>query len=411
MEHPSPSRSGHTVGALAVVSLGLAAGIVFARAWPLPPLRNDAVEYFGLAGNIARGNGFTADGVSPAVYRPPLFASLLGGWFALTRRFSVASAADYQSLVHSLGAAASFALFRELSRSSRAALAAAAFVAVNPILVTRVSLVLQEPTLLLFTTTSLWLTVRSIREPSRGRAAAAGILWGVTTLGKVVTAFAPILVLAGGFLPKRLGWRVPRACAALLLGTAVLAVAPWTIRNALRFGRFVPVNAEAWSLLEWNVREARIPGEPPGEAFVRELDEQGIRGEERAAALRAYVLGHLGAFLFERTVRNAVHFAALPRDWWIATGIVGPGEHSPLYWTLAILFHVPLYLALAARTFQWLLGLLEPPAAFAVAFYWAYWAEHALLWGDPRFSVPVYPLLVGLLLPLRRSSNPCGSCC
>lgn len=34
-----------------------------------------------------------------------------------------------------------------------------------------------------------------------------------------------------------------------------------------------------------------------------------------------------------------------------------------------------------------------------ILFYWAYWIEHALVLGTPRFSLVVYPLLIAMLLP------------
>jgi hypothetical protein len=33
-----------------------------------------------------------------------------------------------------------------------------------------------------------------------------------------------------------------------------------------------------------------------------------------------------------------------------------------------------------------------------VLLYWAYWAEHTITWGDPRFGVAVYPVLVGIAI-------------
>ena len=46
-----------------------------------------------------------------------------------------------------------------------------------------------------------------------------------------------------------------------------------------------------------------------------------------------------------------------------------------------------------------LCGRLTPPRGFVVLFYWAYWMEHVLIWGDPRFGLAVYPILVAVALP------------
>jgi hypothetical protein len=117
---------------------------------------------------------------------------------------------------------------------------------------------------------------------------------------------------------------------------------------------------------------------------------------ERKALLWDYVLDHPGYFLGYRVLRNAVHFAAPPRDWWISRGLVRPGEHRPWFWTLSVLFHMPLYVLLLLRSRQWWLGRAGPALGFLVLLYWAYWAQHALTWGDPRFGLAVYPVLVGI---------------
>lgn len=59
------------------------------------------------------------------------------------------SAAAFQSILHALGVVVAFGLFLEISVSLSWALAGGLFLAVNPLLVTRVVFVLQEPTLIL----------------------------------------------------------------------------------------------------------------------------------------------------------------------------------------------------------------------------------------------------------------------
>jgi hypothetical protein len=153
-----------------VLLAALLASLLFVLAYPLPAVRDDAVEYLALARNLASGNGFTMDGSIPSAYRPPLFSALLSGWFFLTGTSSVASAAIFQSLVHAAGILAVFLLFLELTPSLTWATFAALFLAVNPLLVTRVGFVLQEPTLLLFTTLAAYLSVRMLKAPSAPRA-------------------------------------------------------------------------------------------------------------------------------------------------------------------------------------------------------------------------------------------------
>jgi len=384
--------------AVAVFVAALTAAVLFIRAYPLPPVENDAIGYLATARNVAAGNGFTEDGVTPAVYRPPLFSALLGGWFLLTGTSSPLSAAVFQSLVHAAGVLAAFLLFLEIVPSPGWAVAGALWLAWNPLLVTRVVFVLQEPTLLLFTTLGAWLSVRLVKAPSTPRAALAGIAWGLCTLAKVVAGFAPFLLLAMRFLPGRLRREWRGAEAAALLFCFVTVLAPWTVRNYVHFHRFIPVNGQGEGILEWNVSHAEIPGERPGSEFAEEVYRKGLPEGERKALLWRYVLDHPAYFLGYRVLRNAVHFAAPPRDWWIARGHFRPGEHRTGFWILSALFHIPLYVLLLLRSGQWWVGRAAPALGFLVLLYWAYWAQHAIVWGDPRFGLAVYPVLTGIAI-------------
>lgn len=399
---PGLSRA-RVAAVMAALSLGgVAACLLFLFRYPLPPVESDAAGYLALARNVAAGAGFTQDGVTPAVYRPPLFSALLGGWFALTGTSSPFSAGVFQSFLHGLASGTAFLLLLELCGSLAWAAGAAAWIALNPLLVTRVAFVLQEPTLVLFTTAAVLCSVRLIKAPSTGRAALAGIAWGVCTLGKVVSWFVPFLLLAMRFLPARMRWTWRGREAAALLICFVTAIAPWTIRNWVRFHEFIPVNGQGAGMLEWNVQQAEIPGEPPGAEVVMEIRREHSAERERNAALWAYILRHPRHFLVDGTLRNAVHFAAPPRDWWVARGYVRPGEHGTGFWILAALFHVPLYLFLVVRTAGWARGGGPAAAGFAILFYWAYWGQHAVIWGDPRFGLAVYPVLVAMVLPVTR---------
>ncbi len=200
------------------------------------------------------------------------------------------------------------------------------------------------------------------------------------------------------FLPGCLcrKWRGGEAVALLLCFVAV--VAPWTIRNYLHFHRFIPVNGQGEGMLEWNVSHAEIPGERPGSEFAAEVYRKRLPVVEREALLWRYVLDHPRYFLGYRVLRNAVHFAAPPRDWWIARGHFHPGEHRTGFWLLSALFHIPLYLLLLYRSGQWWTGRATPSLCFLVLLYWAYWVQHAITWGDPRFGLAVYPVLVGIAI-------------
>jgi len=389
---------------VAVFSVALGAGLFFVYWLPPPPVQFDATSYIALGRNVAAGKGFTQDGVTPMMYLPPLFSSLLGGWFFLTGTSSVASAMIFQSLVHAVGALSGFFLLLELTSSLAWATGGALFLATNPLLVTRLSFVLQEPTILLFTTLAAYLSVRWIRSPSTSRAALAGAAWGLCTLAKVVAWFVPLLMLAMRFLPGRLRreWKGREGAALLLCFAAV--VVPWSARNYAYFGKFIPVNDEGAGMVAWAVSHARIPGEPTGEEYIKKMDSGGFSPEARKELLWKYTREHPRYFLVDRVAKNVVHFAAPSRDWWIATGRARLNEHGPLYWILVTLLHAPLYLLLLLRSWQWWRGRASPALGFLVLLYFAYWAQYSLIYGDPRFGIPVYPLLVGIALTSAHST-------
>ncbi len=395
----SRGRSRRGIVLVAVSILALAAGLLFTQAYPLPEVKNDSLDYLTLARSIAAGQGFSQDGVTPSVYRPPLFSALLGGWFFLTGTSSALSAAVFQSMVHAAGVFVAFLLFLEFTPSLALATGAALFLAVNPLLVTRVVFVLQEPTLLLLTTLAVLMSVRCIKVPSTARAALAGAMWGLCTLAKVVAGFAPFLMLAMRFLPGRLRWRWKGKEGTALMLCFVAVVAPWTIRNYVHFHRFIPVNGQGEGMLEWNVSHAEIPGERPGSEFAAEVYRKGLLEEERKALLWRYVIDHPAYFFGSRILRNAVRFVNPPRDWWWARGRYGPGESRPWFWGIYDMFHRFLFLCLLYRATQAMRGRDLCPARFAVFFACAYWGLHAVLWGEGRFALAIYPLLTAMPLP------------
>jgi len=408
----------------------LLAALFSLAADPLP-VTDEFLTYFRLATNISTGRGFTEDGAIPQMYLPPLFSMLLGGWFFLTGVRSLLAVQIYQSLCLGLTAVVAYLLYRKLFPGKRSAVAAGIWLAIHPSLWTYAVFVRQEPTILLTTTIACWATVRWLHAPGMGKAALAGAFWGVATLGKVVTFFFPILILGVWLLRRRKDWRVPGAHVVIAVAAFLMAIAPWSLRNWVVSHRFVLVNDQAVGILEWNVRHSDAPvdegkgltgllgaqlktkdpakGELAGEKYIAELDRDGVEGKERAGRLWHYVLSHKKYFLVQR-VRNAIFFAAPGVDWWIQSGRLKTGEaqRSAPFLLLALLFHGIFYLFFFWRLFLLARGELDLPMTFLVLFFALYWGTYALLWGEIRFSIPVYPVLI-LFAPWDRFFRPKGT--
>ncbi len=375
----------------------LVAALVFISAYPLPAPANDAAGYFQIARNIAEGRGFSLDGVHPYFYRPPLFSTLLGMWFRLTGEISLPMAATFQAVLHGLSVSAACLLFRALRCPPLLAAALALATALQPMLLTSTAFVLQEPTLLFFTTSSLLATVLWLRKPTLGLAGASGLLWGVATLGKAVTLFVLPLVPAFWLMDRGTRHRAPFLQIVLFCACFLVVLAPWTVRNYSHLHRLVPVNDQSLGMLEWNVSHATPPGAHPGKTLVEQLDRQGVEGERRKEALWRYVKSHWRYFIVDRTLRNAFYFSGPARDWWWERGRYGPGEARPWYWTIHDYFHRFLFLCLLYRLFQWAGRKLTPSLGFLMVFSLAYWVEHAIVLGVGRFGLPIYPALLAVL--------------
>ncbi len=235
---------------LAAAAVGLVARLAFGFLyWVHKPLTHDEREYLALAQSLTAGHGFTYDpayesgttqqfGRAPAY---PVFLAAIGGgkgnYDAAPARVKVA-----QSLVGAAGVWLIGLLAWRLA-GAKAAAAAAWIAAIYPPLVWIAAYVLSEAlycTIALGTVLLLDRAVdrRDARQPSSSRSAAAGALCGLAILIRPAMLF---------FVPLAVLWLIVRrhfTIAAVLVATALLVVAPWSVRNYRTYGRFVLVASE-----------------------------------------------------------------------------------------------------------------------------------------------------------------------
>ncbi len=387
----------------AAFAVALAASLAFLYWYPLPAPKNDADLYYRIARNVAAGKGFTMDGVHPFAGVPPLFASLLGMWFRLVGD-SVPGAAVFQSLVHAFSSSAAYLLFRAMPCAPRLSFPLSLVVALQPILLTRVAFILQEPTILLFTTLALSATAVWLRGQTDRWACVSGFLWGMASLAKAVTLF--VLPLAFAYrLVRGGGERRTALRQAVLFGLLFLAVlTPWTARNYVRFQRLIPVSDQAGgALYEWHLSGAAQAGSAAEKTDTAVLDRRGGSWDRRIVALLRKTNSYLGNFPVDRVARNAIDFTSPARDWWWERGRYGPGEAREWYWTVHDMFHRFLFLVLLVLVFRTVRGKLPAPRGFVALFCFLYWIEYSLLLGIPRYGLPLYPALLALLIPNPRN--------
>jgi 4-amino-4-deoxy-L-arabinose transferase-like glycosyltransferase len=209
---------------------------------------NDAFEYNYLAQSIAAGDGYPQSGYllqgGPTAIRGPGYPAFLGGVYALSGD-SIAAGRLADAV---LGAIAVLLLYLIAKRiwGRRVGLVAATMAAVFPPLVLLSRELLSESLFIPLELGALLCVLNFRRSGGALRwAIAAGALCGLAALTRN-TAFALLLAVPLGVWTMRPRLRARSLPAPLLvLASAVLVVAPWTARNAVEFGRFIPLTTSA----------------------------------------------------------------------------------------------------------------------------------------------------------------------
>jgi 4-amino-4-deoxy-L-arabinose transferase-like glycosyltransferase len=229
----------------AIVAIALVArlAVIVADSGYVP--QQDAWDYDRHARSIADGDGFppsyyVADD-GPSALRAPGYPYFLGLVYAFTGD-SVDAGRVANALMGALAVWLIYLIVRRLW-GTRVGLVAAAVAAVFPPLVLLSRDLLSES---LFVALEL-ATVACVLEFRRLRelrwALAAGALGGLAALTRNPGPALAIPVLLGLWVLRPRLSRAALLAPAAALAAMVLVVAPWTIRNAIEFGTFVPITS------------------------------------------------------------------------------------------------------------------------------------------------------------------------
>jgi hypothetical protein len=269
------SRRGLVVAAALGLILRLAFGLWY---WVDKPLTRDEREYLSLARSLADGRGFVYDEHIVAEGDPfgrapgyPTFLAIAGGAGEATTSVP-ALVKVTQAVIGALGVIL-IGVVAERLAGPRAGTIAAWLAAVYPPLVWVSAYALSEALFWPLGLLVVWLFDRahaSAVHPVR-QACLAGLAAGAAVLVRPGTLL--FLLLAGGWLGSR---RQTALLTGLVLGS-VLVLAPWTIRNAVHYGRFVIVASEG-GVTFWTGNHPRAIGEGDLNANPHlKIDAQALR--------------------------------------------------------------------------------------------------------------------------------------
>lgn len=230
---------------LAILSLALVARLAAIAYFGFSTLRfGDARAYLFAADHIARTGRYPLR-TERFYFRAPGYPVLLAA-VTLGRPDRVALAKVVNACLGALAALLLAALSARLFRDRLAAVATGLTAALHPGLISLSTDVQSEPLFLLLLLGSGYLLLAAADRPSSNLAVGAGILLAAAALTRPsALSLAPLL--AAPLLDRRYPIRARAHLAASGLLGGFLALAPWTVRNALVFHELVPINDAAGS--------------------------------------------------------------------------------------------------------------------------------------------------------------------
>jgi 4-amino-4-deoxy-L-arabinose transferase-like glycosyltransferase len=395
---------------LGVAFVARLAWALYAR--PEPPTSaigsGDQFSYYYYGRQIAQGGGYLSF-VPPhpaTAYYPIGYPALLGSlYFVLLHTPIPDNLLFATSMLHVVVATASVALVYVVGSrlaSVRLGLLAAALYAVYPNMVFQVTTVQLETAFVFFTLVALSVIVTHDWQsgpPSRGRLVVFGLALGVAIL---VRPFAFVLLagLAAALVATHAGWRRVLTGTALVLVVAAAVSVPWAIRNWVAMDSFVPSSTNMGDTLciDRNL-EARggfrfASHDGCVDPSLPEVPRN--RGNTKKAI--QFVVHHPGRELLEIYRRGDLMLGS-DRDGIEATEDLGGGEFLPDGFVDVAKplsdWYFFLILVLAVIGLPQLFSSERRPQRLLVASgLLGLLAIPLLLWGNPRFHLPLAPFFV-----------------
>ncbi len=386
--------TGRALWLLFGVALVLRAAFVLHHAQLGWQLRFDPGYYLALAESLGHGaySLFHPRHIPDTTRMPgyPALIHLLGGSIPAVLGVQVLVSASKVLLVHRLAGLLRF--------PNRAALAAAGLMAVEPVDILLAGSVLTEAC---FTAALLAGVVVLAGTPSLRHAAVAGALFALAAWFRPTGLPLAACAAAAGLLL----WRRPVSAMAVFMGTAILLVLPWMVRNQRETGRFILSDSGPVAAAYFHVPQVLDAAhDPQATAYRSTLDARASSTDwEDATAVTGYFTALRGDL--------RITFAAHPWAWLrvqaresafilLAPGrghiqtFFGDGSGSALLQAVSAIYSGLVALALGLGCWLWIIrrppaGLLAVTAiALAVLFL------GGISTTDARFKNPAMPFLL-----------------
>lgn len=361
-------------------------------------LGEDPDEYGRMAKNIAEGHGFAIYANVPTTYRGPGYPYPLAGLYELFGDDFRQPTAFLQSILAALTVALVFYIGKRFARA-RVGYLAALLAAVHPLLIWYTPRFRYEPlfTFLFMLAVFFALRVKDNRQPRD--AAFMGVFFGLSALVNqislplVLGLFLVLLVL------QFKEWKALLLPMGVAVGTAILVILPWMIRNYNESGgRLIPVHEGGVTQFVKGNYEFELYDEAPlrsveladlasvelAKLLDRDPNSFDVRSEGLDEDLRShavdYVEEHPDKLVAKVTLQSL-------RFWYVSE----TPRKSYIVGTMQLVFILPALLGIYAglRAHEKRQGTLFL-LAIVVYFNLVYAATHV----EARYSTPIIPIVV-----------------
>lgn len=385
MKHPFSERNnkeGQIVAVLLIVALLVR--IIAVIFWPQSAPDTD--RYDNTALNLISGKGFSSNGLTLTADSAPLYPLFLAGIYKIWGH-NLVVVRIIQAVIDTITCLLIYLLaIRVFARRKLARLALLISV-FYPSLVASTTFILTETLYTSLLTASVLCMVLSLSKESWFGYIFAGILLGIATLCRPTTLLFPFFLIFGLTLTKS-GKKVIGGMIICLM--MVMTIAPWTVRNYIVFGRFLPVAIGAggnlWlgSYIPWDAdyRYQDLTDKKKIEKGLSALDADDKLKEEAIKNIKEH------PFVYMRLC-----FKKIWRFWFLI-----PGRKELL--KNKMLLRVTIHLIYLTVLFFFILGVWflrkqKDVSVLPILFMILYFTLiHSLLFAIPRYRIPITPLVI-----------------
>jgi 4-amino-4-deoxy-L-arabinose transferase-like glycosyltransferase len=360
---------------------------------------------------LAQARSLVQHGVYNGALRPPAQSAAIAGVFAVFGESLLAA-----RLLQVIFSLATVGLVFDVCRHRlgvRAASASALLCAIHPTLVHYAHLLWSETSYGMLLLLVIWSLERFDRDANRGWIVMAGVALGGAALTRETALYflpvAGIWLLLGS--DRRLKLR-DRARPAILLGLATLVVvAPWAVRNSVKYDALVSLSTNRWRMIaQGNVAPEVVPTlrARSGSRFVYRDARHPLGREQIARGLALDAIRRRQPWWLAEKVRDSTRdlvatksqLARFLRRGWLAPDATGAARAL-----VAVETAILVVVLVAGVAGLWLAraGRLQ---ALVVSLIAVHWAIYVVSFAHYRFAVPLLPLLAIVAGPVLTTWPP-----